>query len=137
MAELTDMDQAMEYVERMLPALERAANQVLERAGVSERAKITLAEEAFPVREYDTFSLPSGVYQALRVTIGEGQGQNWWCVVFPRFCYGTENGDFVETAAMNGMNKRLTGALTGEYEIRFWLLDKLGQLGNFLYKSSE
>ena len=137
MADFTDMDQALEYVEGMLPALERAANQVLDRAGVSERAKITLAEEAFPVREYDTFSLPSGVYQALRVVIGEGQGQNWWCVVFPRFCYGTENGYFVETAAMNGMNERLTGALTGEYEIRFWLLDKLGQLGNFLHKSSE
>lgn len=137
LADLTDMDQALAYVEEMLPKLEQVANRVLEEAGFSETAAVSLAEEAFPVREYDTFTLPSGVYKALRVVIGEGKGQNWWCVVFPRLCLGATGQEFVETAEFAGMGDSLTGALTGEYEIRFWLLDQLGRLGNFLHKSSE
>jgi len=40
----------------------------------------------FPARDYETFSLPAGTYRTLRVTIGEGKGRNWWCVVFPALC---------------------------------------------------
>jgi stage II sporulation protein R len=54
--------------------------------------------EAFPTRDYETFSLPAGQYTALRVVIGEGKGRNWWCVVYPPLCTtaalaGTGSGD--------------------------------------------
>ena len=97
---------------------------------------VSLTEEAFTTREYDTFSLPAGVYKALRIVIGEGEGKNWWCVVFPRLCVGTE-ADFVETASMAGLSDDLTGALEGEYEIRFWLLDKIGEIKNRFFDSSD
>lgn len=45
-----------------------------------------LEDTAFPTKEYDGFSLPAGEYLALRILIGEGVGQNWWCVVFPPLC---------------------------------------------------
>jgi len=45
-----------------------------------------LADTEFPTKEYDGFTLPAGEYLALRVIIGEGVGQNWWCVVFPPVC---------------------------------------------------
>ena len=69
-----------------LPALEAAANAELQRQGSGDTARVSFHRELFPTRDYDTFSLPSGVYQSLRVTIGKGEGHNWWCVVFPSIC---------------------------------------------------
>lgn len=137
LADLTDPQAAVDYVTTMLPKLEQAANQVLAAAGCGDLATVTLAREAFPVRDYDTFSLPSGVYQALRVTIGEGEGKNWWCVVFPQLCSGATSEAFVQTASTAQMPETLTGALDGEYEIRFWVLDQLGKLQNFFFDTSD
>lgn len=134
--DVTDPQQAWDYVARMLPKVEAAANRCLAAAGFSDTVAVSLTEEAFPTREYDTFSLPAGVYKALRVVIGEGEGQNWWCVVFPQLCMGTE-AEFVETANMAGFSEELTGTLEGEYELRFWLLEKLGEVKNRLFASSE
>ena len=135
LADLKDVDAAMDYVARMLPKVETAANRCLAAAGFDDTVSVSLTEEAFPTREYDTFSLPAGIYKALRVVIGEGEGQNWWCVVFPQQCAGTE-AEFVETASVAGMSDELTAALEGDYEIRFWLLEKLGQLKNRFFPSS-
>lgn len=135
LADLKDVDAAMDYVARMLPKVETAANRCLAAAGFDDTVSVSLTEEAFPTREYDTFSLPAGIYKALRVVIGEGEGQNWWCVVFPQLCAGTE-AEFVETASVAGMSDELTAALEGDYEIRFWLLEKLGQLKNRFFPSS-
>ena len=134
--DLTDVDAAVDYVSRMLPKVEAAANSALKAAGFSDTATVTLEEEAFPTRDYDTFSLPAGVYKALRVVIGEGEGRNWWCVVFPQLCMGTE-ADFVETASVAGLSDELTETLEGEYELRFWLLEKLGEVKNYFFQSSE
>ena len=129
--DVTDPQAAYDYVARMLPKVEEAANRALAAAGFSDTVAVSLTEEAFPTREYDTFSLPAGVYKALRVVIGEGEGKNWWCVVFPQLCMGEE---FVETSAMSD---ELSQTLTGEYEIRFWLLEKLGQVKNHFFTPSE
>ena len=132
--DMTDPQEAWDYVSRMLPQVEAAANRALAAAGFSETVEVSLTEEAFPTREYDTFSLPAGVYQALRVVIGEGEGRNWWCVVFPQLC-GAE-GEFVETASAAGLTPELAGSLEGEYELRFWVLEKLGELKNHFFDPS-
>lgn len=85
---------------------------------------------------YDTFQLPAGLYEALRVTIGEGAGHNWWCVVFPTLCVPASSEGFQETAEASGLSSQLAGTLTreeGEYEIRFQFLDWLGQVKNWLH----
>ena len=107
--DMTDPQEAWDYVSRMLPKVEAAANRALAAAGFSETVQVSLTEEAFPTREYDTFSLPAGVYKALRVVIGEGEGKNWWCVVFPQLC-GAE-GEFVETASTAGLDPELARSL--------------------------
>ena len=135
LADMTDPKAAYDYVARMLPQVERAANRALAAAGFSETVEVSLTEEAVPTREYDTFSLPAGVYKALRVVIGEGEGKNWWCVVFPQLCMGTE-GEFVETANAAGLHPELTGTLKGDYELRFWVLEKLGELKNHFFDPS-
>ena len=57
-----------------------------------------LKETAFPTKEYEGFTLPAGEYLALRIIIGEGEGHNWWCVLFPPLC--TQETTDVSSAAM-------------------------------------
>lgn len=134
LSDLTDLEQAKNYVTEMLPKIEQAANQVLTEAGFDDTVQVSLTEWEFPERDYDTFSLPAGVYNALRVVIGEGEGQNWWCVVFPELCMGATTEEFRE---MSDFSDSLDDTLTGEYEIRFWLLDKLGQIENFFHRTTD
>ncbi len=127
--------QAHDQIAANLTELERIANEVLEAEGVTDRATVTLTEEEFPTREYDTFSLPAGVYDSLRITIGSGKGQNWWCVVFPSLCVPAAVEDVEDVAAGAGFTDSLSGAITGEegYQVRFFLLDWLGRIENFFH----
>ena len=70
--------------------IEETANEVLAEAGMPYQAKAELTEMYFTTREYErngsTFSMPAGRYQALRITLGSGEGHNWWCVAYPPMC---------------------------------------------------
>lgn len=134
LADVRDTEQAKEYLQENLPKLQELANKTLDAAGSAQQAVVTLCREGFSTRQYNTFSLPAGIYEALRVTIGDGAGKNWWCVVFPSLCVPQTSQGFSDTAAGAGFPDALSGALTGEepYQIRFYLLDKLGELEKFL-----
>lgn len=131
---LEDAEAAKAYLQHNLPKIEALANRVLEEAGCTDTARASLAVEAFTARVYDTFTLPSGVYDALRITIGAGMGQNWWCVTFPSLCLPATSEGFEEAASCAGFTDELTYTLEGKdgYEIRFYLLDLLGRIENLL-----
>ncbi len=134
---LTDIEQAKAYLQQNLPKIETLANRVLKEAGCSDTATVQLCVEEFSKRVYDTFTLPSGLYESLRIIIGEGKGKNWWCVVFPELCLPATTEGFGDAAACAGFPDALTAALEGEngYEIRFFLLDVLGKLENLLHRA--
>ena len=136
MADVTDTEQAKAYLQENLPKIESLANQVLEDAGCTDTVQVSLMLEEFGTRVYDTFTLPAGIYESLRIVIGDGAGKNWWCVVFPSLCIPATSEGFEDTAAGAGFPDALTGALEGEdgYEVRFFLLDALGSLENFLHE---
>lgn len=130
---VTDVEQAKDYLRENLTKIQEIGASALESAGYSDSVRAELVEEGFDTRAYDTFSLPAGVYDALRITIGRGDGENWWCVVFPTVCGGTE--EAVERGAEPaGFPHGLWGVLTGEdgYGLRFFLLDVLGKLEKLL-----
>lgn len=133
---ITDAQRAKEYFGEHLVQLEETANAVLSAFG-SVRAKVSLTKEEFGIRQYDTFTLPSGVYDSLRVEIGEAAGQNWWCVVFPSLCTGSCVEEFKDIAVSSGLNDNLTNTLAEQkgYKIRFFFLDCLGRLENFFHRS--
>ena len=130
LAKVADVEEAKAYLRLNLAKIQQIANDVLEKAGFDGEAVVTLCREAFDTRYYDTFTLPAGIYESLRITIGEGSGHNWWCVVFPTLCLPATTEGFADTAAGAGFSDSLTGALTGEteYQVRFFLLDALGKL---------
>lgn len=133
--DLQDVRSAKAYLQENLPEIRQIANRTLKEAGHTATAAVSLCKEAFDVRHYDNFSLPAGVYEALRITIGEGKGRNWWCVVFPALCYSAAGETFEDVAVGAGFSGELASSLEGKdpIEIRFFLLDWLGKLENMLF----
>ena len=131
-----DKAQAQSLLCDHLQSLETVANGVLEEQGKSDRATVSLGKEEFSTRQYDTFTLPAGVYDSLRITIGEGEGRNWWCVVFPSLCIPAASEETADVAVSAGFSDGLSGAITGQerYQVRFFLLDVWGRLENFFRK---
>ena len=125
-----DVQSAKAYLRDNLSKIQTVANKTLEAAGVDSQAVVTFCKEKFDIRKYDTFSLPAGVYNALRVVIGDGQGKNWWCVAFPALCTSATTDEFEAAAQTAGMDEGLSGTLSGDYQLRFYLLDALGRLEN-------
>ena len=78
------LEQAAQALERNLAVLAAAGQAVVEQEGAGYPVRAELTRCWFPTKEYDDFALPAGEYTALRVTIGEGAGRNWWCVAYGR-----------------------------------------------------
>lgn len=80
------MEEASSQLCTHLQSIAGAARQLLGEQGVGYSATAQMTEMYFPTRDYGDFRLPAGRYRTLRVTLGEGAGKNWWCVVFPSLC---------------------------------------------------
>ncbi len=133
-----DRNEAYSLLTERLPGLQETANRVLQAQGSTATATVELGEEAYPTRQYDTFSLPAGVYDSLRITIGDGEGQNWWCVVFPGLCLPAASDEVADTAVSAGFSEDLGNTLTTQdgYQVRFFLLDCIGWVENFFFNLS-
>ena len=70
-----------------LPELVRVADEVLEREGMDYRAQAQVTKCEFPKKRYGDVTFPKGKYEALRITLGEAVGHNWWCVLYPNLCF--------------------------------------------------
>lgn len=92
LANCASSDKAKEIIGRNLDAVKKTSDDVLCKKGFSYRATVRLSEEKFPYRKYDDVSFPEGVYDALIVELGEGVGNNWWCVCFPPLCFVPDDG---------------------------------------------
>ncbi|MBQ7329481.1 MAG: stage II sporulation protein R [Oscillospiraceae bacterium] len=120
--------QAMEFVADNLSSIQQVANAVLQEQGKEDRAAVYLGSETFDTRHYETFSLPAGVYDSLRIQIGEGNGKNWWCVVFPSLCLPATSDGFQDTAVSAGFSDELGNSLAGGKNFRFFILDCFGKI---------
>lgn len=87
----TDADAAARFAAAHCDELEQIAASVIEEAGYFYPVEASVGPCRFPDKTYDDLCFPAGVYNALRVEIGQAQGQNWWCVLYPPLCF-TEEG---------------------------------------------
>lgn len=125
-ADCQSADEARSVISESLEQIEAAAEETLCREGCDRPVRATLGIEPFATRYYDTFTLPAGQYPALRVTIGEGRGRNWWCVVFPSLCVAATSDTVEEYAEAGGFDPAEADLITGgeeKYELRFKTLD--------------
>ena len=131
-----DMVDAERKLSLALPAIETTAREKVVAEGYDYAVAARLEQTEFPTKEYDGFSLPAGEYLALRVVIGEGAGQNWWCVVFPPLCTAAAT-DIEETAIATGLGEEDISLITEEhqgYVLKFRSLELWESLRQWLKK---
>ena len=105
----------------LLPELNRLVEDTVRQQGYTYDTSVVLGQAAFPTKTYDGFALPAGEYMALRVLLGEAEGQNWWCVVFPPLC----------AAAAGEVSVAAAGAGLSEEEIHLITEDSAGYVIKF------
>ena len=123
-------------LEANLTVLAQAGAQALAEEGCTQPVTVSLEHGCwFPTKQYDDISLPAGKYTALRVVIGEGGGQNWWCVVFPPLCLGSVTEVSQEAALSEAFSPQEVALLTGEeegYVVKFKTMELLENFGRWL-----
>lgn len=92
---MENLDQARNIIQANLPELRSIVQKEIQESGFSYRSTTELAVVPFPTKMYGGRVYPAGEYEALRISIGEAKGQNWWCVLFPPLCFV----DFTNTAS--------------------------------------
>ena len=121
--------QAAQALRDALPGIKEMCKTELESRGYDYSVDVVLGEEYYPTRQYDNCSFPEGSYLSLRVIIGEGEGQNWWCCLFPPLCLSgaksaEKNEDaFISVGLTDDQYKIITETDTPKYKVRFKLLE--------------
>jgi stage II sporulation protein R len=124
-----DKVEAEALISRNIDALTQAASEAIFEKGEYFTVTASITEEVFPTVEYDTFTLPAGEYSSLRVVIGEGEGQNWWCVVFPPLCLSiAEDTLSYEEMGLSDETFSIISEESGGYVVKFKLLEWISQI---------
>lgn len=85
--ETESLDETKEFVKAPIPEIEKEAKKIVEQEGYSYPVKVRLEKTDFPEKTYGDVTFPAGTYEALRIEIGNGDGKNWWCVLYPNLCF--------------------------------------------------
>lgn len=125
---VNDISEARTLIDEQIPNLQQLVEEAVRDNGFpySEQVRIELGSVPFPTKMYGNIVYPAGDYEALRITLGSGQGQNWWCVLFPPLCFvDMSTGDAVQQSQIennepSGANKN---AKVDDVEVRFFLFD--------------
>lgn len=83
LSENTSKSETIQCIRKNLPDIRKEAT----RMAAPEPVTVTLQKEWFPEKTYGTCTFPEGIYDALRVDIGQAKGHNWWCVLYPSLCF--------------------------------------------------
>ena len=131
-----NVENAVEKIEPVLPELEKSAKAFVNQAGFDYDVKISLSNEYFTTRTYETVTLPAGKYLALRVVIGSGEGHNWWCVMFPPMCVpAADKKDEIENVFSEKEIKLVESK--PKYEPRFKVVEIYEQLKEIISEKLE
>lgn len=129
---ISTKDEALTLVNNNLDTFQAIASNVIIENGFDYPVKIELGNFDFPTKTYGDISLPAGFYDALKVEIGEAQGRNWWCVMFPSLCFvDVSNGIVPEESKENLQSNldyedyNLISSDEAEYKIKFKLVEIL------------
>ena len=120
--DVNGIEEAIFVAEEKLDVIEDIANKVIIESGFEYKAEAKVGNSYFETREYDDFTLPAGTYKSLIITLGEGNGKNWWCVIFPEICLSAaECGSLKDTATDKSAE---IAYHPKRYKCKFWSVEK-------------
>lgn len=102
-----DRKEAAEYLKSSLPLIRQIASDVMKENGSDESVNVKYGVYAFPTKDYGGLALPAGMYEAVRVELGEAKGQNWWCIMFPPLCVADASSLKLDEEAMSRLKKEI------------------------------
>ena len=127
---------ACAILDGMKDELETCAEEALGEAGDARDVTVEFGMEKYPIRYYEGFTLPAGTYNSLRVVIGEGEGKNWWCILFPSVCISDAvkaKEDYVAAGFTPEQYKLIENGSGKKYKVRFKILEVLSDVIGFKY----
>ncbi|PAE09490.1 stage II sporulation protein R [Terribacillus saccharophilus] len=128
--DMTDIEEARDLIEEQLPEIKKTVARVLNEQGKSQGFNVEYSDEiSFPAKLYGSYLYPAGQYEAVLITLGEGEGENWWCVLFPPLCFlDFSSGTSVAEAEVNADAEPVDVAVEAPLEeekpkVKFFLLE--------------
>ncbi len=123
--------EAIDAIEQILPMIKAEAERTVAENGCDHSVEVTLSEEYYPTKTYESCAFPEGKYTSLRVMIGESEGQNWWCCLFPPLCLSAATPDdensnedaFISVGLTSDQYKLITESDKPKYKVRFKILE--------------
>ncbi len=116
--------EAVGIINGKLSEIEEDVEEWIREYGYSYDASVTLSREWYDTREYEDFTLPKGEYTSLRVIIGEGEGKNWWCVMFPPLCLDIASESAPADDGISSYTDEEIRLISGKkYNIKFKILE--------------
>ena len=129
MGEANSVSKARQIIQENMPKIEKIAKKKMQEKGYEYSAEAELAQCYFPIKQYGDMTFPAGEYEALRVKLGESEGKNWWCVMYPSLCFVDSTYQVVPDSSKEKLKQSLTAEeydalLDGgddiEYSSRIW-----------------
>ncbi|GGN50241.1 stage II sporulation protein R [Oceanobacillus indicireducens] len=124
-ADITDIEEARELIQERLPEIDELVGEVLQESDENREYTVDYGKNiTFPMKLYGDYLYPAGEYEAILITLGEGDGSNWWCVLFPPLCFL----DFSFGTTVEAKDGELDQELEEEEEteVKFFLFEWLG-----------
>ena len=97
-----------QIIDENMDQIRAVAEQTLEQDGEAEQVRVQLANVEFPDKVYGDYTFPAGTYRALQIIIGDGEGHNWWCVLYPNLCFSSEGYDVTGEKAKQELTQVLS-----------------------------
>ena len=129
-------EEAIRQTNTHLQLLQEEAQKVVALRGYDYRVSVALENSYFTTRTYGDVTLPAGNYQALRVVIGEGEGHNWWCVMFPPLCISAASEDEAQLSEVL-TPQQMELVETDGYEVRFKCVELYEEFMKYLSEKSR
>ena len=124
-----DRSRSEAVIRKNMEDMKQTAEKVIAERGYDYDVDICLTDTDFPVKTYGAYTFPAGNYEALEITLGDGAGHNWWCVLYPNMCFRGSVYEVVDDDAKENLKEVLTPDEyesifdSGKYEIKLKILD--------------
>lgn len=126
----TSKEMAIDYVNNNVEKLIEIATNTIKENGYDYSVNIEIGNFYFPTKYYGNVSLPAGMYDGIKIEIGNAQGQNWWCSLFPPLCFVDISSGIVEDEDLNSLEENLN-------EEEFTLITSTDETIKFKFKLIE
>lgn len=124
---INDIDEARQLIETNIHKVEQTVRDVLKKQQSTQSTNVKYESNiTFPMKIYDNFVYPAGEYEAVLITLGEGKGSNWWCVLFPPLCFLDFSNGTTVVEANDQHDKKTEIEKEEEVEVKFFLFEWFG-----------